>query len=85
MKIFLATGVVLIAAGIGLGQDAAVASILKRCDAAKPTTESLAFYSLDWTPNLAAAKERAAKENRPILLIYITNITAGTDFYAGHC
>ena len=51
---------------------------------AKPGDRELAFYSLDWSPDLAEAKRRARKERRPIFLIANTNISAGCNFYTGH-
>ena len=64
--------------------DVQVRRILQRSEAARPSEQSLAFYSLDWAPDLAEAKERARKEGRPIFLICVTNITAGCNFYSGH-
>jgi len=64
--------------------DPAVLRVHERFEAARPDDRSLAFYSLDWECSLAAAKERARREDRPIFLILNTNITAGTNFYSGH-
>ncbi len=61
-----------------------VVQIQKRYEAAKPDEKSLGFYSLDWAMNLKDARARALKENRPVLLILNTNITAGTNFFSGH-
>jgi hypothetical protein len=68
----------------GGAEDAPARRIRERFDAARPTAKSLAFYTLDWEMSLAAAKSRAAREGRPILLILNTNITAGTNFFSGH-
>ncbi len=65
-------------------QDPQVRRIQERFDSARPNEKSLAFYSLDWAMSLADAKERVRKEDRPILLILNTNITAGTNFFSGH-
>ena len=65
-------------------QNPQVLQIQKRFEAAKPDEKSLGFYSLDWALNLKEAKARALKENRPLLLILNTNITAGTNFFSGH-
>ncbi|MEI6232770.1 MAG: hypothetical protein WCT04_06950 [Planctomycetota bacterium] len=65
-------------------EDDAARRISARFDAAKPDAKRLAFFSLDWCMNLKDAKERAAKEHRPILVILNTNITAGTNFFSGH-
>lgn len=65
--------------------DPAVARVLDQYQAAKPTEKALAFFSMDWAPSLAEATARARKERRPILFIYVTNITAGQNFVGGHC
>ena len=64
--------------------DGDVARILAQYEAAKPDAKALAFYSLDWVPNLADALKRAKVERRPVFLIANTNITAGCNFYSGH-
>ena len=48
----------------------------------RPTAEELAIYRLDWVPTLKDAKERAAKEQRPILLIVVTSSYGNV--YTGH-
>ena len=65
--------------------DPAVARILKQYEAAVPGDQKLAFYTHDWTPDLATAKARAAKEGRPIFLVWVTNISATPSFFSGHC
>lgn len=60
------------------------ASTLEQFAKAKPDAKSLAFYSLDWAPNLQEAQARAKAERRPVFLIANTNITAGCNFYTGH-
>jgi hypothetical protein len=62
-----------------------VARILEKYRAARPSDEKLAFYALDWAPSLAEARARARKEGRPIFFIWLTNITAATSFFTGHC
>ncbi|MBX7105656.1 MAG: hypothetical protein K1X57_16355 [Gemmataceae bacterium] len=84
MKRLLALAVVLTAGAAGPAQDPAVNDILKRFDAARPDTKSLAFFSLDWEPTLKAALARSKTERRPVFLIANTNITAGCNFYSGH-
>ncbi len=59
--------------------------ILEEYRKAKPTERELAFYTHDWAPDLKAAKERAAKEGRPVMLLYVTNITGPDDVFTGHC
>lgn len=84
MRSTLTFMVLLVNASTALSQDAAVTTILKRFEEAKPSEKSLAFYSLDWVGSLKEAKERAQAENRPILVILNTNITAHCNFYSGH-
>ncbi len=66
-------------------QDADVDRITKKAQAAKPTDDDLAFYSLNWAPTLKDARERAAKEKRPIFVIAVTNITGPDNVFTGHC
>lgn len=67
-----------------VGQDATARAIYDKAQANKPKAEKLKFYDLDWAGNLAQAKQRAQLEKRPIVLIWVTNITAGCDFFTGH-
>ena len=67
-----------------IGQDATARSIMEKAQAAKPRPEKLRFYDLDWASNLAQAKQRAQEEKRPIVFLWVTNITAGCDFFTGH-
>ena len=67
-----------------MAQDDSAKRIQTRFDDAKPDSQRLAFYSLDWAMSLKDAKTRAAKEHRPILIVLNTNITAGTNFFSGH-
>lgn len=60
-----------------------VQSVLDEYRAVRPTAKDLAIYELDWAPTLEAAKQRAAKEKRPVLLIVVTNSFG--DMYSGHC
>ena len=84
MRRFLALAIAALVGSPADAQEAQVRRIQERVEAARPDEKSLAFYSLDWAMNLTEAKERAAKEARPILLILNTNITAGTNFFSGH-
>lgn len=61
-----------------------VQRVLDQFAAAKPAKERLGFFTLDWAMSLSEAKQRAKKEQRPILLILNTNISAGTNFFSGH-
>lgn len=57
--------------------------VLDEFDSVRPRAADLAFYQLDWAPTLKAAKEQAAREKRPILLIVVTNSFG--DVCSGHC
>jgi hypothetical protein len=48
-----------------------------------PREADLSLYQLDWLPTLKAAQERAAKDNRPIFLVVVTNSFG--DLFSGHC
>ena len=58
-------------------------SVLERFKEFRPDAESLAMYRLDWAPSLEVAQERAAEEQRPILLVII-HAKYG-DLSSGHC
>jgi hypothetical protein len=60
-----------------------VQKVLDKFQAARPTASDLAVYQLDWLPTLKAAKEKAAKEDRPIFLIVVTNSYG--NLKTGHC
>ena len=80
----LALLLLLTASPMIVGQDATARTIYDKALAAKPKHEKLKFYDLDWASNLTQAKQRAREEKRPIVLIWVTNITAGCDFFTGH-
>lgn len=80
----LALLLLLTTSSILIGQDATARSIYDKAQAAKPKPEKLKFFDLDWAGNLAQAKQRAQEEKRPIVLLWVTNITAGCDFFTGH-
>jgi hypothetical protein len=60
-----------------------VQKVLDKYRAARPDAKDLAIFQLDWTPTLKDAKARAAKEERPIFLIVVTNSFG--DMRSGHC
>jgi hypothetical protein len=60
-----------------------VRSALDKFKSVRPQEADLALYQLDWVPTLKAAKERAAKEERPIFLAVVTNSFG--DLRSGHC
>jgi hypothetical protein len=60
-----------------------VRSILDRYAAIRPKEAELGLYQLDWAPSLQAARETAAKEDRPIFLIVVQNSFG--NICTGHC
>jgi hypothetical protein len=77
---FLLMGCVARAHGADPGD---VRTILDRFESVRPQDADLALYQLDWMPTLEAAKERAAREGRPIFLVVVTNSFG--DMFSGHC
>jgi hypothetical protein len=63
--------------------NAEVQKVLNKFRLARPSDNDLAIFRLDWTPTLKAAKAKAAKEQRPIFLIVVTNSFG--DMHSGHC
>jgi hypothetical protein len=60
-----------------------VKSILARFQSVRPQAADLALYQLDWMPTLKAAREKAARQERPIFLVVVTNSFG--DLFSGHC
>ena len=60
-----------------------VKSVLEKFKSVRPHEADLAIYQLDWLPTLMEAKARAAKEERPIFLVVVTNSFG--DLFSGHC
>jgi hypothetical protein len=60
-----------------------VERILDRYQTAVPGAKELGLFGLDWAPTLKIAKEKAAKEKRPILLMVVRNKYG--NLYTGHC
>jgi hypothetical protein len=60
-----------------------VKRVLDKFQAVRPQAANLALYQLDWMPTLKAAREKAARKNRPIFLVVVTNSFG--DLYSGHC
>jgi hypothetical protein len=79
----LATLLVLACATTAHAEPRDVENVLDKYRSIRPQDADLAIYQLDWTPTLKAAKERAAKENRPIFLVVVRN--AFGDLASGHC
>ena len=61
----------------------AVEDVLDKYRSSMPTEDDLSVYRLDWVPSLDDAKQKAAREERPILLIVVTNSYG--NLYTGHC
>ncbi len=60
-----------------------VKSVLDKFKSVRPQEADLVLYQLDWMATLKAAKERAAKEARPVFLVVVTNSFG--DLFSGHC
>ena len=60
-----------------------VQRILDKYRLFRPADKDLAIFQLDWMPTLKDARERAAKEQRPILLLVVTNSYG--NLFTGHC
>ena len=73
----------LVPAGLAPAQDAEVKRIEARYNELRPKAGELGMYQLDWASSLDEALERAAKEDRPILLVII-HAQYG-DIFSGHC
>jgi hypothetical protein len=63
--------------------DGDVQKILDRYRFVRPKDKDLAIFQLDWVPTLKEARERTAKEQRPILLLVVTNSYG--NLFTGHC
>jgi hypothetical protein len=63
--------------------DAEVREVLDQYRSALPALDDLAVYRLDWTPTLDEAKQKGAREHRPVLLIVVTNSYG--NLHSGHC
>jgi len=57
--------------------------VIDRFQAVRPRAAELAIYELDWLPTLKEAKAKAARENRPVFLVVVTNSFG--DVCTGHC
>ena len=66
-----------------LSAEDSVRAVIEKFQAIRPHEKDLGVYGLDWAPTLEEAKARAAKEHRPIFLIFVTNSFG--NIYTGHC
>src|SRR5262245_20405601 len=64
-------------------KNAEVQKVLDSYQAIRPEARDLPIYQLDWVANLKVAKEKAAQEKRPLLLLVVTNSYG--NLYTGHC
>ena len=79
--ICLLVAVVAVSGLAAVGPD--VLEVQRKFDAYRPPADQFRVYQLDWSPNLQEAKNRAAKEQRPILLIVVCNSYG--NLFTGHC
>ena len=63
--------------------DGDVQTVLDKYRLFRPADKDLAIFQLDWVPTLKEATQRAAKEQRPILLLVVTNSYG--NLFTGHC
>jgi hypothetical protein len=63
--------------------DGEVQKILDKYRLLRPADKDLAIFQLDWVPTLKEARERAAQEQRPILLLVVMNSYG--NLFTGHC
>ena len=59
-----------------------VQKILDQYRLVRPKDKDLAIFQLDWVSTLKEATQRAAKEQRPILLLIVTNSYG--NLFTGH-
>ena len=64
-------------------QDAGVGRVLEKYRSTRPADGDLGIYRLSWMANFKEARERAAKEQRPIFLLVCTNSYG--NMFTGHC
>ena len=69
----------------GATLDSELAGFSKRFQAAQPPGRQQAIWKLDWEDHLSTALARAKRERRPVLFIFVTNITGPSNFGTGHC
>lgn len=73
----------LLLAAAWITQDGEVARVLEKHRAARPAESEIRIYRLSWMATLKEARERAAKEDRPIFLMVCTNSYG--NLFTGHC
>lgn len=83
IQLILVLGILSPAAVSAQSPDSGVQTVLDKYHSALPMAEDLTVYSLDWASSFDEAKQKAAREERPILLIVVTNSYG--NMYTGHC
>ena len=73
----------LLAAWTAAPQDDPTAVVMDNFRRVRPADSELGIYRLSWTSTLTEARERAAKEERPIFLLVCTNSYG--NLFTGHC
>jgi hypothetical protein len=71
------------ATGVEAADTYQVRGILAKYNFLRPDTDDLTLYRLDWAPTLRQAREKAAREQRPIFLAVVTNSYGNV--FTGHC
>jgi hypothetical protein len=61
----------------------AVQDVLEKYRSVRPVERELPMYSLDWASTLDEARAKAAREQRPIFFLVVTNSYG--NIYTGHC
>jgi len=61
----------------------AVQDVLEKYRSVRPVERELPMYSLDWASTLEEARAKAAREQRPIFFLIVTNSYG--NIYTGHC
>jgi hypothetical protein len=74
---------VLLASSTAAAQDEQADRVLSKYLKIRPSEREMAMYQLDWADSLGDAQKRAAREDRPIVLIII-HAKYG-DIHSGHC
>ena len=85
-KLFVRSIIVLVAlAAVAASPPSAtdVKAVLEKYRAALPAPEELTVYGLDWVATFEQARQKAAREGRPILLAVVTNSYG--NLHSGHC
>ena len=66
-------------------RDPEVRRVLDAYEAARPGESDLGVFRLDWADSLKDARQRAAREKRPIFFVSTTQLKDAGDLRGGHC